>query len=96
MMKKNKLPIFVLVLVVVICGIYYYAFGVKSSSDHHHHHHHHHDITSAVISSDEVNPIVNIDAPLHEYENLILFIQIVAGLLLFGIAFYFLKKSRNK
>lgn len=95
MMKKNKLPIFVLVLVVVICGIYYYAFGVKSSSDHHHHHHHH-DITSAVISSDEVNPIVNIDAPLHEYENLILFIQIVAGLLLFGIAFYFLKKSRNK
>lgn len=92
MMKKNKLPIFVLVLVVVICGIYYYAFGIKSSSDHHHHH----DITSAVISSNEVNPIVNIDAPLHEYENIILFIQIVAGLLLFGIAFYFLKKSRNK
>lgn len=92
MMKKNSLVILFLAIIAIVFVVYFHTFSENTHCGHHHHH----DIANTVISENEINPIVNIEAPLREYENLILFLQIVFGLAIFGIAFYIMKRNRKK
>lgn len=89
-MKKYSLVILV-IIIFVVTAIYCYNIGLDDycCPDHHD------DITSMVVSTSEVKPIINIDAPFHRYENLFLFFQIVLGVGIFATAFYFLKKNKN-